>query len=104
MHGHYLINVGNSTMTITTLILLLATGIVAVTAMDDCPSQYIPITNCCDLNSNYLFTFGRKAKVPSGIYSLVNFCQNSSVIAIAYCDNCNWRRMVSGPKETRWIC
>ena len=76
-------------MTITTLILLLATGIVAVTAVDDCPSQNVPIASCCDLSSKYLFTFGRNTKVPSGTYLIKNFCGNNSVMAIAYCDNCN---------------
>ena len=84
-----MISVGNSTMTITTLILVLATGIVAVTAVDDCPSQNIPISSCCDLSSKYLFTFGRNVEVPPGTYSMKNFCGNNSVIAIAYCDNCN---------------
>ena len=80
-------------MTITTLILLLATGIVAVTAVDDCPStsRYTSVTSCCDLYPNYFFMFGRNsnAKYPSGLYSLQNFCGNDSVEALAYCDNCN---------------
>ena len=88
-----MISVGNSTMTITTLILLLATGIVAVTAVDDCPgtSRHTSITSCCGLDRNYFFTFGRNTntKLPSGIYSLQNFCENDSVEADAYCDNCN---------------
>ena len=79
-------------MTITTLILLLATGIVAVTAEDDCPGRYTSITSCCDLDDqNYFFTFGRNTneKVPSGVYSMKHFCGNDSVEAFAYCDNCN---------------
>ena len=74
-------------MTITTLILLLATGIVAVTAVDDCPSQNTPVTSCCDPGPNYFFTFGRNTntKLLSGIYSLQNFCGNNSVEAFAYC-------------------
>ena len=80
-------------MTITTLILLLATGIVAITAVDDCPgtSRYTPITSCCGLDRNYFFAFGRNTntKLTSGIYSLQNFCGNDSVEADAYCDNCN---------------
>ena len=79
-------------MTITTLILLLATGMVAVTAVDDCPSRYTSITSCCDLDDqNYFFTFGRNTneKAPSGVYSMKNFCGNDSVEAFAYCDNCN---------------
>ena len=85
-----MISVGNSTMTITTLILLLATaGILAVSAVDKCSSQYTSITSCCDLRSNYFFTFGRNAKAASGIYSVKNFCGNNSVIADDYCDHCN---------------
>ena len=85
-----MISVGNSTMTITTLILLLATGILAVTAVDNCPSsQYRLITNCCDLSSKYFFTFGKNINVSSGLYSVKNFCGNNSVAADAYCDNCN---------------
>ena len=78
-------------MTITTLILLLATGIVAVTAVEDCPSQYTSVTSCCDLDPNYFFTFGRNinTKVQSGIYSIQSFCGNDSVEAAAFCDNCN---------------
>ena len=77
-------------MTITTLILLLATGIVAVTAVDECNT---PVTSCCDPGSDYFFTFGRNTntKLPSGIYSLQNFCGNNSVEAFAYCDNCKRR-------------
>ena len=72
-------------MTITTLILLLAIGIVAVTAVDDC----LFITNCCDLRLKHFFTFGRKA-VTSGTYLIKNFCRkNNSILAEAYCDNCN---------------
>ena len=63
-------------MIITTLILLLATGIVAVTAQDNCPSQNTTITNCCDVRSSNFFTFGRNAglKDSSGIYLIENFC------------------------------
>ena len=75
-------------MTITTLILLLATGMLAVTAVDNCPRL---ITNCCDLSSKYFFTFGKNIKVSSGLYSVKNFCGNNSVAADAYCDNCNGR-------------
>ena len=76
-------------MTITTLILLLATGIVAVTAVDDCPSQNTPITDCCELNSDF-FTFGSNAaeKLPSGIYLLKKFC-GKCINAEAYCDTIN---------------
>ena len=77
-------------MTITTLILLLATGIVAVTAVDDCPSQNRSITSCCD-TVKYYFTFGRKAagKASSSIYLLKNFCGDNCINADAYCDTSN---------------
>ena len=76
-------------MTITTLILLLATGIVAVTAMNECPSQNTSITNCCELNSDF-FTFGGNAgdKLPSGIYSMKRIC-GKCINAEAYCDTSN---------------
>ena len=73
-------------MTITTLILLLATGIVAITAVDDCPSQNTAITSCCD---HRFFTFGRSLNFPSGVYLLKEFCGDKSKIANAYCDYCN---------------
>ena len=78
-------------MTITTLIPLLATGILAVTAVDDCPSTQRAITNCCDLSTKYFFNFGRNAEASalSGTYLMRNFCGNNSVIAEAYCDYCN---------------
>ena len=78
-------------MTITTLILLLATGIVAVTAVDDCPSQNTSITNCCDLRLNNFFTFGRNVGVAksSGIYILKHFCGKGCINADAYCDTSN---------------
>ena len=77
-------------MTITTLILLLATGIVAVTAVDDCPNQNLSITSCCD-TSKFFFTFGRNAagKLPSGIYLLESFCGKNCIDAEAYCDTSN---------------
>ena len=80
-------------MTITTLILLLATGILAVNAVDNCPSGQHTITNCCDLSlsTKYFFNFGRNAKVSalSGTYLMSNFCGNTSVIAEAYCEYCH---------------
>ena len=83
-----MISVGNSTTTITTLILLLATGIVAVTAVDDCPSQNISTKNCCDLTSKS-FTFARRTKESSGIYLVHIPCGSDPILADAYCDNCN---------------
>ena len=83
-----MIGVGNSTMINTTLILLLATGIAAVTAQDNCPSQNTTITNCCDVRSSHFFTFGKNAgsKNPSGIYLIENFCGRDCINAEAYCD------------------
>ena len=80
-------SVDNSTMTITTLLLLLllATGIVAVTAVDDCPNQNAAIKNCCDLR---LFTFAKGTKESSGIHLVSIPCNNKSILADAYCDNC----------------
>ena len=75
-------------MTITTLILLLATGIVTVTAVDDCPNKNTAIKSCCDLQSNF-FTFARRTKQSSGIYLVNILCSNKSILADAYCDNCN---------------
>ena len=74
-------------MTITILILLLATGIVAVTAVHDCPSQNSSITSCCDI-SKFFFTFGRNAagQLSSGIYLLKHFCGKDCIDAEAYCD------------------
>ena len=75
-------------MTNSTLILLLATGIVAVTAQDNCPSQNTTITNCCDVRSSNFFTFGKSAgsKDLSGIYLIENFCGKNCLNAEAYCD------------------
>ena len=75
-------------MIITTLILLLAKGKVAVTAVDDCPSQNTAIKNCCDLRSK-LFTFARRTKESSGIHLVSIPCSNESIVADGYCDNCN---------------
>ena len=74
-------------MTITTLILLLATGILAVTAVDSCPKKNISITSCCDVSKSF-FTFGRNAAA-SGVYVLKNFCGDDCIVADAYCDTSN---------------
>ena len=74
-------------MTITTLILLLATSILAVTAVDDCPNALrhgSKITNCCDLRSN--FNFANK-RAPSGVYLLKGFCEDNWSDAQVLCDN-----------------
>ena len=82
-----MISVGNSTMTITTLILLLATGIVAVTALDNQINENRLITSCCELQS-FNFTFTRST-VTSGVYLLDNFCGYDHIKAAAYCDTSN---------------
>ena len=77
-------------MTITTLILLLATGILEVTAVDNCPKKNISITSCCDTLKNF-FTFSRNvaAAKTSGVYVLKSFCGDDCIVADAYCDTSN---------------
>ena len=76
-------------MTITTLILLLATaGILAVSAVDNCPNKNISITSCCDTSKSF-FTFGRNVAAASGVYVLKNFCGDDCIVADAYCDTSN---------------
>ena len=83
-----MISVGNSTMTITTLILLLATGIVAVTMVHGQQTQNDHlINNCCQLGYGR-FTFSRKTK-PSGLYVIPNYCNDDHLEAEAYCDTIN---------------
>ena len=72
-------------MTITTLILLLATGILAVTAVED-NCQYRSITSCCDLQSKYFFT---RTRTSSGVYILKNFCGDNCTDVDVYCDTSN---------------
>ena len=74
-------------MTITTLILLLATGIVAVTAMDNQINENKLITSCCELSS-FNFTFAKATDRP-GVYLLKNFCAYDRIKAAAYCDTSN---------------
>ena len=71
-------------MTITTLILLLVTEILAVTAVEN---ENKLITNCCEL-SNFNFTFARGTDKP-GVYLLNNFCGHECIKAVAYCDTSN---------------
>ena len=78
-----MISVGNSTMTITTLILLLATGIVAVTA--ECQKDNAPIETCCCLGFNTTAFNKRK----SGVYTMMNFCGVKCNDAEVYCDTSN---------------
>ena len=83
-----MICVGNSTMTITTLILLLATGIIAVTIVHGQQTQDDHlINNCCQLGYGR-FTFSRKTK-PSGLYVIPNYCKDDHLEAEAYCDTIN---------------
>ena len=75
-------------MTITTLILLLATGIVAVTLVHGQQTQNDHlINNCCQLGYGR-FTFSRKTK-PSGLYVIPNYCKDDHLEAEAYCDTSN---------------
>ena len=75
-------------MTITTLILLLATGIVAVTMVHGQQTQNDHlINNCCQLGYGR-FTFSRKTK-PSGLYVIPNYCKDDHLEAEAYCDTIN---------------
>ena len=78
-----MISVGNSTMTITTIILLLATGILVVTA--ECPKDYSPIKSCCSLGFS-TSAFSRKRP---GVYTMMNFCGKKCYDAQVYCDTIN---------------
>ena len=71
-------------MTITVLILFLATGILAVTAVENEINENKLITNCCELSS-FNFTFARGTDTP-GVYLLNNFCGHGRIKAVAYCD------------------
>ena len=72
-------------MTIITLIILLATGIVAVTLVHGQQTQNDHfINNCCQLGYGR-FTFSRKTK-PSGLYVIPNYCKDDHLEAEAYCD------------------
>ena len=73
-----MISVGNSTMTITTLILLLASGIVAVTLVNGSS-----IKNCCNIaTKHYYFSTDRK---PSTVYTIVDLCGQGTTVQ-GYCD------------------
>ena len=74
-------------MNITTLILLLVTGILGVSAVENEINERRLITNCCEL-SNFTFTFARGADTP-GVYLLNNFCGYERIKALAYCDIIN---------------
>ena len=70
-------------MTITTLILLLATGILVVSA--ECQKDNAPIESCCSLGFN---TSAFSKKRP-GVYTMMNFCGTKCNDAEVYCDTCN---------------
>ena len=72
-------------MTITTLILLLATGVTLVHGQQT--QNNILINNCCQLGYGR-FTFSRKTK-PSGLYVIPNYCKDDHLEAEAYCDTSN---------------
>ena len=74
-------------MTITTLILLLATGILVGSAVGQQINKNKLITNCCKLSS-FSFTFTRSTDTP-GVYLLNSFCGHSRTKAAAYCDTSN---------------
>ena len=74
-----MISVVNSTMTITTLIVLLATGILVHGQQS--------INNCCQLGYGR-FTFSRKT-ISSGLYVIPNYCKDDHLEAEAYCDTNN---------------
>ena len=75
-------------MTNTTIILLLATGIVEVTLVhgQQVQNDHL-INNCCQLGYGR-FTFSRKTK-PSGLYVIPNYCKDNHLEAEAYCDTSN---------------
>ena len=74
-----MISVGNSTMTITTLILLLATaGILAVNLIEGSS-----IKNCCNVaTKHFYFSIDRK---PLTVYNIVDLCGQGTTVQ-GYCD------------------
>jgi len=75
-------------MSVITLILLLVTGILAVTAVENC-TRKDTVTNCCELIPLNQFTFSRSIQNTSGIYWLNKFCGDDCMQAEAYCDTSN---------------
>ena len=71
-------------MAITTLILLLATRILAVAAQENEINEKRLIASCCELSS-FNFTFAKGSDQP-GVYWLDNFCGHERIKARAYCD------------------
>ena len=84
-----MISSGNSMMAITTLILTLVIGTLAVTLVHGEQTQNNNglINNCCQLGYGR-FTFSRKTK-PLGLYVIPNYCKNDHLEAEAYCDTTN---------------
>jgi len=76
-------------MTITTLILLLATGIAAVTAVDSHTSYENRLIENCHKLPKFFFTFTRGVHTLSGVYLLNNFCGYDDIKAVGYCNNSN---------------
>ena len=74
-------------MTITTLILLLATGILAGSAVGQQINENKLISSCCKLLS-FSFTFVKSTDTP-GVYLLNGFCGHNRTKAAAYCDTSN---------------
>ena len=70
-------------MTITTLILLLATGIVSITT--ECQKDNAPIKTYCCLGFNTTAFHKRKSEV----YTMMNFCGVKCYDAEVYCDTSN---------------
>ena len=92
------ISVGNSTMTITIIHEYYTIGYRDTSIYGEINGRK-SISNCCEL-SNFNFTFARGTDTP-GVYLFDNFCGHERIKALAYYQ---WsRRIVSGPKETRWI-
>ena len=78
-----MISVSNFIITITTLILLLATGIIAVTA--ECPKGSASIESCCNLG----FNTSAFSKRRPGVYTLMDFYGVKCYDAQAYCNTIN---------------
>ena len=75
-----------TTTTITTIILLLAIGILPLSSGQQANNTRL-INNCCDLGYGR-FTFSRNTR-QSGIYVIPNVCRDDHLEAEAYCDTIN---------------
>ena len=76
-------SVANSTMAISTLILLLATGILAVSA--ECQKDNALIEYCFSFGFNNT-AFSKKRP---GVYTMMNLCGTQYNDAKVYCDTCS---------------